>query len=277
MNALGGRAQMLRVISLGAGVQSTTMALMAARGEIGPMPDCAIFADTGAEPALVYRHLAWLEQKLPFPVMRVSDGNIRDQIMAGMQGAARIDGRPPFFTIRGGMLRRQCTQDFKIIPIVRKVRELIGLKKGQRGPRAPVVEQWIGISTDEAMRVKPSRLSYISHRWPLIEASMSRADCLAWCRERAYPKPPKSACTFCPYRSNDEWRRMRDDDPEAFADAIAIDEAIRPGMPGPKRPKGEAWFVHSDRVPLADVDLSTAEDRGQLNLFLNECEGMCGV
>ena len=40
---------MLRVISLGAGVQSTTMALMAAHGEIGPMPDCAIFADTGCQ------------------------------------------------------------------------------------------------------------------------------------------------------------------------------------------------------------------------------------
>lgn len=37
----------LRALSLGAGVQSTTMALMAAHGEIGPMPDCAIFADTG--------------------------------------------------------------------------------------------------------------------------------------------------------------------------------------------------------------------------------------
>lgn len=40
----------LRALSLGAGVQSTTMALMAAHGEIGPMPDCAIFADTGWEP-----------------------------------------------------------------------------------------------------------------------------------------------------------------------------------------------------------------------------------
>ena len=45
----------LRIISLGAGVQSTTMALMAARGMIpGGLPDCAIFADTGAEPASVY-------------------------------------------------------------------------------------------------------------------------------------------------------------------------------------------------------------------------------
>jgi hypothetical protein len=41
---------MLTVLSLGAGVQSSTMALMAAKGEIIPMPDCAIFADTGAEP-----------------------------------------------------------------------------------------------------------------------------------------------------------------------------------------------------------------------------------
>ena len=40
----------LRVHSLGAGVQSTTLTLMAAHGEIGPMPDGAIFADTGWEP-----------------------------------------------------------------------------------------------------------------------------------------------------------------------------------------------------------------------------------
>lgn len=47
---------MLRVLSLGAGVQSTTLALMAAHGEIEP-PDCAIFADTQWEPAEVYAHL----------------------------------------------------------------------------------------------------------------------------------------------------------------------------------------------------------------------------
>ena len=41
---------MINVLSLGAGVQSSAMALMAAKGEITPMPDCAIFADTQAEP-----------------------------------------------------------------------------------------------------------------------------------------------------------------------------------------------------------------------------------
>ncbi|MCC6776657.1 MAG: hypothetical protein IT537_08485 [Hyphomicrobiales bacterium] len=265
----------LRAISLGAGVQITTMALLAARGDTPDRPDCAIFADTQSEPTLVYRHLDWLEQQLPFPVFRVTAGSLRDQILAAMNGKARMDARPPFFTLRGGMLRRQCTHDFKILPIQRKVRELLGLQKGQRGPRTVVVEQWIGISLDEAVRMRPSRLPYVAHRYPLVDARMTRADCIEWCRARAYPRPPKSACTFCPYRSNAEWRALRDHDPDAFADAVLIDEAIRPGIPGPKRPKDTAWFVHADRQPLATVDLTTPEDRGQLNLFLNECDGLC--
>lgn len=306
---------MLQVISLGAGVQSTTMALMAARGEIGPMPSCAIFADTGAEPLAVYKHLDWLERELPFPVYRVSAGNLRDEIVGAMAGNNRMDARPPFFVrnVRpagtvvpvydyedaddgdsvqvqigervltkdeitvSGMLQRQCTQDFKILPITKKVRELIGLKKGQRGPKEVVVEQWIGISMDEAIRMKPSRLSYIRHRWPLIEADMHRRHCLTWCEERQYPKPTKSACTFCPYTDNARWRDMKENDPVSFADAVAIDKTIRPGIAGPKRPLGTEWYLHRSCVPLDQVDFSTAEDRGQLNMFNNECEGMCGV
>src|SRR3974390_579659 len=70
---------MLSIISLGAGVQSTTMALMAAHGEITPMPDCAIFADTQWEPKIVYSHLDWLcsGNVLPFPVYRVTAGDLR--------------------------------------------------------------------------------------------------------------------------------------------------------------------------------------------------------
>ena len=61
----------LRVLSLGAGVQSTTLALMAAHGEIGPMPDCAIFADTGWEPKAVYEHLAWLRSPNVLPLVKL--------------------------------------------------------------------------------------------------------------------------------------------------------------------------------------------------------------
>ena len=62
---------MKHIISLGAGVQSTVMALMAAKGEIEPMPDCAIFADTGAEPRYVYDQLDMIEANVPFPIHKV--------------------------------------------------------------------------------------------------------------------------------------------------------------------------------------------------------------
>lgn len=267
----------MHIISLGAGVQSTTVALMAAHGEITPMPDCAIFADTQSEPSSVYRHLDWLERQLPFPVYRVTAGSLRDEIFGAMAGTNRMDGRPPFYINGGGMLNRQCTHDFKLLPIQRKLRELIGLKPRQHAPKVPAVIMWIGISLDEAMRMRPSRKPYVVHRHPLIEMRMRRSGCLRWCEGHDYPRPPKSACTFCPYHDNAQWRALRDSDPESFADAIRVDEAIRPGMPGPKRPRTEQWFVHSQLVPLTEVDLSTAEDRGQINLFNNECEGMCGV
>lgn len=266
----------LRVLSLGAGVQSTTLALMAAHGEFEHAPDCAIFADTSSEPESVYRHLDWLESVLPFPVHRVTAGSLKDAIFLAMNGgAARMDARPPFFTKSGGTLNRQCTHDHKIAPIERKVRELIGLKPRQRGPKTPVVEMWIGISLDEATRMKPARRSYIVNRWPLIEKRMRRSDCLRWCDGHGYPRPSKSACTFCPFHNDAEWREMKKNDPRSFAEAVAIDAAIRPGL-GRLGPIDD-WFVHRKCVPLSEVDLSTDEDRGQINMFENECEGMCGV
>lgn len=70
--------QMFNAISLGTGVQSSTMALMANYGKIEPMPDCAIFADTQAEPEDVYQWLKWLIHKLDFDVHTVMKGNLED-------------------------------------------------------------------------------------------------------------------------------------------------------------------------------------------------------
>lgn len=295
----------LRVLSLGAGVQSTTLALMAAHGEIGPMPACAIFADTGWEPNSVYDHLDWLRSPnvLPFPVHVVSAGNIREQLMAAGEGnrwasipafartVTPAGSKVPIYdegddgalvevstrrttreTVSIGMIRRQCTTDFKIVPIRRKVRELAGLTR-KRSPTHPVVEQWIGISLDEIIRVKPSREAWQVNRWPLIEKRMNRRECLAWLRRHDYPEPPKSACIGCPFHDNARWRAMRNHDAEAWTDAVEIDRAIRTGLRGIR---GEV-FLHRSAVPLEEADLSTAADRGQLDLWPNECEGMCGV
>lgn len=82
---------MKRFLSLGAGVQSSTLALMIAHGEIEPV-DAAIFADTQWEPSHVYDWLDWLEKQLPFPVYRVTHGNLRTDTLAK---GGRKSGRHP--------------------------------------------------------------------------------------------------------------------------------------------------------------------------------------
>lgn len=270
----------IHILSLGAGVQSSTLALMAAAGEVTPMPKAAIFADTQAEPASVYKWLDWLENQLSFPVHRVTAGSLKEQIISATQGNQRIDARPPFFLSTGGMLNRQCTQDFKLIPLHRKCREIIGLRPRQRGPKETAIEMWIGISTDEVQRCKPSRHAYISHRWPLIDMRMTRRDCIQWLTRHGYDTPPKSACTFCPYHNDGLWRDMRNNDPTSFAEAVEVDSAIRNGVKDRRSGKALSpakWFVHRSLTPLSEVDFSIDFERGQLNLFNNECEGMCGV
>lgn len=269
---------MIHVISLGAGVQSSTMALMFAHGELKPMPDCAIFADTGAEPKYVYDWLDWLETQLPFPVHRVMHKEgLRSNIIESATNNTR-SAQPPFFTVpvtgaATGSLRRVCTSEFKVGPIVRKVRELVGLKYRQRGPKEVVVTQYLGISLDESIRMKPSRDKWIEHQWPLVEQRMRRLDCLEWMKKRGYPMPGRSACTFCPYHSEAEWQDLKANHPEDFADAVKIDEMIRDGIQGTK----EKLYLHRSLKPLSEIEFKTAEDYGQVNMFNEECEGMCGV
>ena len=265
--------QPLHILSLGAGVQSTTMALMAAHGEIEPMPDAAIFADTGWEPARVYEHLRWLQTPsiLPFPVHVVSNGNIRDMLVREERGRYVA---VPFFLGNGGMGRRQCTHEFKLKPLKWRMRELLGKGRKERIPPGSVVV-WLGISTDEAVRMKPADVLWQNNRWPLIEKGMSRGDCYGWLESRGYRAPPKSSCVGCPYHSNAHWRDMQDNAPHDWADAVRVDKIIR--YTGTLRNARHQQYMHAKRIPLDEVDLRTLEDRGQLNLFANECTGMCGT
>ena len=259
----------LRVLSLGAGVQSTTIALMAARGEI-PAPDCAIFADTGDEPRAVYEHLAWLMSPgvLPFPVHVVKcSRSLKTALLAGDEDGARI----PWFVGKGGMGGRNCTRDWKIRPIRRKIRELLGVSP--RGYVAPYsVESWIGISTDEIERVGPSGCRFIHNRHILIEARKSRQGCYTWLEERQYRRPPKSRCKYCPYQGNVGWRDLRENT-EEWDETLELDGWLRePAQVA--RFHGEV-FLHSSRVPLGEADLSPVAKED--DLFSHECGGNCGV
>ena len=129
------------------------------------------------------------------------------------------------------------------------------------------VEQWIGISTDEADRMKTSPVKWQTLRYPLIESGLNRADCEAYLRDHA-EVPVKSCCVFCPYQSDRRWQRMKAENGHDWARALEVDRAIRAGIPGTHEP----LYLHRSRV-----ELESAVYTDQLDLFGDECAGICGV
>ena len=272
--------QNVQVLSLGAGVQSTVMALMAEENYDGmPTPELAIFADTGWEPKAVYEHLNWLETQLSYPVVRVSAGNIRDNILSG----TNPEGRPfidmPVYVVKNDgkhyIGTRQCTKLYKLHPIEKYLRQYLELEYGKVAPKEKQVDMWLGLSIDEAIRVKPSRHPWITNIYPLLEKEFSRKQLYAWFKER-YPERdlPKSACIGCPYHTDRTWAEMKENDPESFQDAVNVEWAIQ-NVPQSKGALDGTAYLHKSRVPLREVEFNF--EMTEAEAMQQECEGMCGI
>ena len=270
----------LKVLSLGAGTQSTVLALMADQGYEGmPCPDFAIFADTGWEPPEVYAHLDWLKTQLSYEVVTVAAGNIKEDILKGLNPRGhRFLDIPTYLTLpdgRAAIAKRQCTSDYKLDPIRKELRRRLELETGKRAPKEKQAEMWLGISKDEEIRQKPSRDEWITNRWPLLERGYNRGQLHRWFRDR-YPDRnlPRSACVGCPYHSNSEWKHLQKNDPASFREAVIVDRALRQEPHLRKLSKGQA-FLHRSRIPLEEVDFSSVQDYAEA--MLEECEGLCGI
>jgi hypothetical protein len=279
------------VLNLGAGVQSTTLYLMYLRGEILPAIECAIFADTGEEPESIYRHLEWLKSLKGPPIITVGIGKLGEDLQHGRNSTGQRFASIPAFTAareghKGGIVRRQCTREYKIDPIEQYTRrELLGMARGQRVPNGITVHQSYGISLDEAgrsirIRDRLSDRHWLAPVFPLLDRQMTRNDCHQWLQAFGVPhEVQKSACVFCPFKSNAEWRRLRDTDPAGWSRAVQIDTALR--VPGNvvNRNLEQKLYVHASCVPLEKAVLGFDEDPKQYHLGLNwtaECAGMCG-
>lgn len=267
----------IHVLSFGAGTQSSAMLLMALKGEInGVIPDYIIFSDTGWEPKSIYTWFdkvnAYIKAKYNREIILTNGGNIRADLLNAAENDVRMASLPFFVKKEDGdkgMVMRQCTAEYKISPVKKKVRELLGYTKGQRVKE--VVHMWKGISTDEVQRVKPIADSWIEAEHPLIDViQMNRSNCIAYVEREGLGTPAKSSCIGCPFHDDTTWREMKLYDPESFADAVEVDKKIR------KMPKldGEI-YLHRSCKPLDEVDLNT--DQMDLNDFINDCDGFCGV
>lgn len=280
-----------RFLNLGAGVQSTAIYLMAMGGEVESF-ETAIFADTQEEPDDVYSHLSWMESLGGPPIVRVTAGRLGDALDAGSgaKGNRRTDGGHfisiPAFTMnpitgKKGIIRRQCTADFKVKPIELAIRQMCGVDKGRPVPKDITVTQYMGLSFDEPKRVIRVKQRFLAKpknwkvEFPLWDLEMTRQDCVEYLKGRVPYETPRSACVFCPFKTNDEWRRLRDTDQKGWDRAVHIDTVCRTGTG-----LDSHRFLHKSCQPLDQVDLRPVDKKsGQKHLFSgfqDECEGYCG-
>lgn len=260
------------LLSLGAGTQSSWLLHLAATGQIGPKPVAAVFADTGREPRTVYRWLDFLEQEVAngIPIVRVSVGDLAmaaTTLRVSRSGKAYLRPALPVFYRNPdgskGRGLRHCTKEFKIVPIQRFARSIRGTQR---------VRMWLGITTDEAWRVSQSQEDWLDHHYPLLEAGLSRTDCEEGFVKLGWPRPPKSACKECPFRSDAQWIRLRDDEPLEFQEAVAFERQLQAATL--QTPMDGVPFLHDSLVPLDRAQFVAGEHEKQ---FINDCKGMCGV
>jgi hypothetical protein len=222
-----------RVVSYGGGRQTAALAVLAATGRLGKV-DAIVFADTGRELPHTYKYNqiidGWLSERgMTLHVARPSPRGAREGEGETLSGAiSRRAAVLPMYGSRGGMMKRRCTERFKI----RVVRQWMR----RRG--ASTAEVLLGISTDEWHRAKDADVKWAANRFPLLDLGLSADDCVRIVQEAGLPAPERSACDCCPHRTLAEWRLMRDRYPGVFAEAVEV-EASYPGL-----------FLHAGRKPL---------------------------
>ncbi|MGW7024621.1 hypothetical protein ACWGGS_35465 [Streptomyces decoyicus] len=170
---------------------------------------------------------------------------------------------------------QRSTGEYKIKPIKRKIRDLLGHPYPQRIPKEVFVEQWVGISTDEFHRAKDADVQCMRNRHPLIELGWSRSDCIRYLTSLGLSETPKSSCQGCPYHGNAQWRHIRDTSPQEWRDVVEFDAAIRRGNARANasgNPLLIQAFLHRSRVPLSEAPIdhvtaaeATALEEGVVN------------
>lgn len=271
----------IHILSLGAGVQSTALYLMDLDGDLDVKFDYAIFADPGDEPEAVYKHLEWLKTLGGSELLVRSNGCLGDDLMDKTKD--RVSSIPVFTFNQSansvGMVQRQCTNDYKIKVVEKTIRrEILGLKPKQRVPKDVKIWQYVGFSMDEPGRAARARGRFNQRGWtdvrfPLIEDGMTRQDCINYLEQRVPHNVPRSACVYCPYKSNREWLALKRAGGADWKRALAVDKALRTeGTPLNKRLNHPA-YLHRSCKPLEECNL----DQNQMNLFDMECEGGCGL
>jgi hypothetical protein len=276
----------MKIISLGVGVQSSGLYYMSSMGEIDRC-DYAIFGDTGGEKTRTleyYDYLTlWLNENNGIPLYKATYKDLLKDLLKQTNSSGNRFASIPAFTLNDGqkgMLRRQCTNEYKIAQVNKKTREILSLPGRTRFPK---IEIYQGITVDEATRMCIPQEKWKINVYPFcgykvypdgncvkIDTKvMTRNDVINWYKEKQLPIPEKSSCVFCPFQSDQNWIRLKTTVPKDFETACEVDRQIRDSsLKGIK----SKIYLHDSLVPLSEVNFN--ENQGTL---WGNCTDYCDV
>lgn len=281
-----------RVLSLGLGVQSTALYYMSSKGEL-PRVDYAIFSDPGKEKKKTYAYLEflqnWAAKNNGIPILIRKDKNLYKDLLEGTNSTSNRFASIPAFTEKDGevgILRRQCTKEYKIDIVIKAIREQYELPARKR---MPLTEIWQGITLDEVTRCSLPFNNQLIYVYPFVgyqtskknkaqkldetmTKPMDRNNVIHWYKRNNLPVPPRSACIFCPFQTDHEWNLLKEDQTE-FDEAKKVDQSIRNSS---KRGIIQPIYLHRSLIPIDEIDFSKVEETTML-FNENECSGFCRV
>jgi len=255
-----------RILLYGGGTQSTALLIMSLQGMFEQVQE-AIFAKIGtSEPKFVLDYVMkvkrYVKNKYGFEITIIETPDLMKDVLNHLDGKTKRCPSLPYYSDDNGergMIMRQCTQEYKILPMNRWIRK--NYPKQQ-------IEKWFGISFDERTRMKTPTNKWEEFRYPLIEAQIRRADSIDYLNKiPELSNPPRSSCVFCPFHSDGYWKVLKANYPKEFNRASEFDKKIR------KHPKLRSdLYLHKSCVPLEQVDFNSQND-----LFEGCDNGYCGI
>lgn len=271
----------MKILSCGAGMQSTALALMSCENALAarkgwniphryvPIYDLVIFCDLGMEPS-------WVMFQWEFIVRACESAGIKAvKLKTDLYGhfmenfGERRTVSIPWWTLgddgKKSKMPRNCTIDFKVEMISKHIRwEVLGYRKGQRlkDHDKKAHEMHMGFSLEEAHRAGESPNPMFVNKFPLIYMDWTRAESYAYCLEVWGLDTKASACSFCPFHQNYFFKHLKENHPEEYAELLKVDNLLRDKNPKP--PMDSDLFISRSRKRLEDL---TPEDCDDMKCF----------
>ncbi len=275
-----GFERIYHVLSFGGGTQSAHLLEQHFQGEIHY--DFIVFSDTGAEPQFIHEQVAWwrnrqqqLGNNTSFIITHhgAMERGLEEMLMRYIYTDYQRFQMPVYCNridsdtgkiVSAGIMPRQCTVDFKILPVKQAVRRQVmhklGLTERQRMPGNIAFVIDIGFSYDEIKRIQlyqSPQFKYMFLAYPLVEKNQTTQNSIDYLNQNNLPNR-RSRCYLCPFNCDDhsigmDWDEIINSEPFSFLKACWFDDQLRRVQKTGSKIMKSIPYLHFSRKPLSDV------------------------